>query len=822
MQALRSLRRAPGLGVAAILCIGIGAAATTTVATLVAAILLRPVPFPAADRLVRVWFDDPGANARISFSIPDVADFAAMPSLDAFVATARVRVAARLDNGAERMRGESVSRGYFDVLDLHAAAGRLLDDGDHAADAPPALVLSHGTWMRYYGGDPGVVGRDFKTEEAVYTIVGVTPRGFDGTVEDDVVQFFIPIERYEPRVLTTLRTQRPTWVIGRLKAGTSIAAAQQDAERVRAGLAAAYPDVYRKWGVRVEPFGESWRERLRSGGAILFGAAALLLMIAAVNVGCLLLARVLDRRRELAIRSALGASRATIATQLFMEALLLVVAGGALGLLAGPRLLHAFLAIAPLGRLTLPRYLRLETDAVTLVISVGILGVAGLLAGTVPALLGGRVAPGDVLREGGRGTFGPTAATRWGAMLIGGETALTLVLLVAGALLGRSYERMSTLDIGFDRHRIARLAVTLSRSDIGVDQQALPAIYDRLQRELATVPGVSRVGIVCPTLPPWDSASATVRLDGVDLPQATDGLRVGLHRVNEGLLPMLGARIVAGRNVDAADDREHARVAVISGTLARRFGGPERALGRSLTLLDDSLGAVRGSLRVVGVTEDLAYDGLVEEDTRRFARADQGADLKASRHDLYVSLLQYPQAVVSIGAYTTGDPGAIIEPLRRKIVEIAPTSVTHWIGRMDDEIALEYEPTRFYAILVVVFSSSALLLTSVGLFALLSHTAARRTGEMGLRLALGSSRTAAAALLLRGGLMPVVAGVAGGGVAAVLLSRAMTGLLFGVGGLDVLAFAGAVAALVVVALVASLVPARRVASIDPAIALRAD
>jgi predicted permease len=818
-QAVRTLRRAPGLGVAAVLCIGLGAAATTTVATLVSAVLLRPLPFPAADRLVRVWFDDPRVNSRISLSIPDVDDFAGIDAFDAFVATARVRVTAQLGDGTERMRGEGVSRGYFDVLGIRAAVGRLLTQTDHRPDAPAVMVLSHGTWVRHYGAEPGVIGHTVRTEGALYTIVGVAQPQFDGTVEDDVVEFFVPIEQYEPRALMTRRTARPVWAIGRLRPGSSIDAAQHAAGAVGKRLAATYPDIYRQWQVRVEPLGENWRERLRSGGAILFAAAAMLLMIAAVNVGSLLLARVVDRRRELAIRAAIGAGRGTIAAQLFAEALLIVLAGGALGVLAGPWLLHGFLAIAPLGRLTLPRYLVLEADALTVTLTVGALLAAGLFAGTLPALLGRRAAPGDVLHEDGRGVVGHASMRRWSAWLVAAETALTLVLLVAGGLLLRSYERLSTIDLGFERDRIARLAVTISRTDAG-DPARLPAVYDRLREELRAVPGVTRIGLVSPTLPPWEGDRTVVRLEGSEVSAPDGALRVGAHRADEGLLPLLGARIVSGRNIQSGDSPSTAPVAVISRSLSQLFGGPEQAVGRTLTLLGDDPSEPRGSVRVVGVADDIAYDGFIDEDTRRFVRADAGADVRTSRRDIYLPLTQFPETVISIGAYTEGEPAAVIEPLRKAIAAVAPTSATHWISTMRDEVALEYEPTRFYTMLVLAFSASALALTSAGVFALLSHAAARRSGEIGLRLALGATRAAAARELLKGALLPLGAGVVLGGATALSIGRLMSGVLFGVGAFDGVAFASAVGVLIAMALAASALPARRAASVEPGVVLR--
>ena len=815
--AARGLWRTPALCLAAIACIALGTAATSTVATLVSATMLRPVPFPHADRLVRIWLEEPQVNSRVPLSIPELSDFARMSSFDAFVGTARVRVVALLAQGAERLRGEGVSRGYFETLGIGAVRGRLLEAGDHEADAPAVAVISHGTWMRHYGGEP-VVGRQLRTARASYTIVGVAEQEFAGTVEDDIVELFIPIEQYEPRTLIASRTTRQSWVIARLGTGRGIGGAQAEAESILRAMAAQLPETYSRFRVHVEPLGESWREGLRNGGLVLFGAAALLLMIGAINVGCLLLARALDRRRELAIRAALGANRGHLMRQLFVEALVVVAVGGALGALAGPWVLDAFLALSPV---TLPPYLRLEPDVMTVALSAGTLAIAGMLAGTVPAMLGRRVTPGDVLREGGRGTLGAGAERRWGAPLIAGETALTLVLLVAGGLLVRSYERLSALDMGFERDRIARLAVTINGSDTG-DRSRLPAFYERLRRELEAVPGVDRVGLVSPTLPPWDAERARVRFDGLDAAQAPDGIEVGSHLADEGLLPMLGVGIVAGRNIAANDDAASAPVAVVSRSLAMRMGGPERALGRDVVFAaGDTTGtSPAGAFRIVGVADDIAYDGLAEQDTRRYIRYGDGADARAARYDVYVPLARFPMTVVSIGASTDGDPSALIEPLRRQIARIAPASAVHWTSAMGDEIALEYAPTRFYTVLVAVFSASALALTSIGLFGLLSHAASRRTSEMGLRLALGASRASTAGLLLRGGLWPLAAGVAVGVGGAILVAQAMAGMLYGVGTFDAIAFAVAVFALMTVALAAALIPAHRIATVDPVTALR--
>jgi putative ABC transport system permease protein len=286
---------------------------------------------------------------------------------------------------------------------------------------------------------------------------------------------------------------------------------------------------------------------------------------------------------------------------------------------------------------------------------------------------------------------------------------------------------------------------------------------------------------------------------------------------------MLGIGMLAGRNVTAADDRESAAVAVVSRSVAIRLGGVERAIGR-VVVLDGRMagGGPTGAFRVVGVAEDVAWDGLAEQDTRRFIQYADGGDPKAARYDVYVPLAQFPQTIVSIGASTAGDPEALVEPLRRRIAAMLPASAVHWTSAMGNEVAVEYAPARFYTVLVAAFSASALLLTSIGLFALLSHAAARRTSEMGLRLALGASPASAAGLLLRAGVLPVAVGIGGGLVGAMVVARAMSGLLYGIGRFDTSTFAAAVIALLGVTTAAGLIPARRVARIDPIAALRTD
>jgi putative ABC transport system permease protein len=814
-SAIRSLVRSPRLSLSAVACIGLGAAAVASVSTLVGATLLRPLPFPDAHRLARLWLADDN-DPRVSLSIPELREVEGLRSFDLVLGTARVRPVAVLEQGAVRLRGEAVTPGYFEALAVRALHGRLLEAADHRAEAPRVAVLSHGSWVNLYGSDPGVVGRAMRTDRSTYTIVGVAPASFGGTIENDIIELWVPLAQYEPANLIGNRRTRQSWAIGRLAPGVSLAAAQSEAESLLAALRESHPDVYKKMHVRVEPMGENWRGGLRRSNLLLLGASVLLLAVAATNVTGLLLARVLDRRRELAVRAALGAGRGRILRQLLLEALLIVAAGGALGMLVAPSVLRAFLELSPVD---FPAYVRVAPDPLALGLSLLVLCGAGLLAGCAPALVGSRVGPAEALKDGGRGAVGGRRERRWGSVMVTCEVALTVMLLVAGGLLLRSWERLQGTSLGYRSEGIVRLAVGVSNQDVRQPAD-LPAFRDRLRETLLAHPGVERVGLVWPTLPPWDALRARIRFPELPPDLAEEGLNVGTHLVDDGLLSTLDVPIIAGRGLTPADTT--LAVAVVSRAVAQRMGGLERALGSELSLVPhDDLGMdASGTFRVVGVSENVGYDGLGMQDTGRYIRYSDPSDAFGQGLDVYLPLGRAPARPLSIAVRVGGDAAAFVEPLRRRIAEVAPTSAVHWTGTMREELAREYAPSRFYAVLVTAFSVSALLLTAVGLFAVLSHGVIRRTGEIGLRVALGARPRHIRALVLRSGLLPLAWGALGGLGGAAALAGLLRGVLHGTAPLDAGAFLGATGVMLLVAVPASLLPARRAGALDPMRALR--
>jgi putative ABC transport system permease protein len=814
-----SLRSTPLLSIAAVLCAAIGVSATTAAAALFSAVAVRGVPFPEADRLVRVWLANTASGeTRGSLSIPELRDLDGhVAAFDAFLGTARSRAVGLLDSGAERLRGEGVTPDYFPTLGLRALHGRLLTTADFAADAPRVTVISARFWARRFGADPQVIGRPLRTEAAVFTIIGVAPGGFDGTVESDIIEFWMPLPQYLPATLIDNRGGRSAWAIARLAPGVTQATAQAELAGHLASWAEAHPSLYRDRQLRLEPMGENWRGSFKTGAALLLGAVVLLLVIAALNVAGLLVARTIDRRHELAMRAALGAGRATLVGDLVLEALLLAVIGGAIGAVVAPSLLDAVVATSPVN---LPPYLRLQVDGLALAIAVAAIVVAGLVAALAPAWLTSRVQPGDVLRGVGRGTLGGGWEQRWGVVLVGAEVALTLALLVTGSLLLRSFQTLNTWDVGFRVDGITRLAITFSRAD-AADAAALPAAYDRVRQAIAAYPSVERVGLVATTLPPWDADRVRVRFAGLPDTDRAEGLSVGLHLADEGLLPTLEVPLVAGRLL-AATDRGAAPVAVISRALADRMGGPDQALGQALQVLPG--GPVpETAARVVGVVDNVAYDGLAEQGAESGGtRVRTDAAWLQDRYDAYLPLSLAPQRIVSIGVATSGDAAALIPPLKRVIAQVAPTSAVHWDSAMADEVQLEFASTRFFALLVNAYSLGALALTATGVFAMLSHLVARRRSEIGLRLALGGESQHVIALIARLTAVPLGVGVVSGWALAAALAAAATSLLFGVERFDVASYALGTAVLVACGVIAAVVPARRALTIDPMRTMRSE
>jgi predicted permease len=806
-------------GLLTIACIALGTAAVGAVLSLVSVALLQPAPFPDAERLHRVWVARDGGDARIDLSLPEARELSAtMDALGSWAIAARSRAVARLPGGTERLRGEAVTPNYLGLLGIAPALGRGWGPDDFAAEAQPAALISDALWRRAFGANPAVLGRTLVTEERTLTIVGVLPAGFAGSIENDEVEYWLPLPQYIPARIRDDRDARQSWTLLRLDQGATPEALAAQLALVQADWKRRFPEQYRELALRSEPFGENWRAPLRGNALLLSAAVLVLLGIAALNVAALQLARALERRRELAVRAALGASRLRVAGWLFRESAALVLAGGALGALAATPLLKLFLLLMPGA---LPSYIRIGFDPLAVALSVAAIGMAALVAGAVPAVLGSRAAPAQALASGARGSTTGPREQRWGERLVAVELALTVVLLVAGGLLVRSWLAMSGLELGYRSDQVLRLAVTLDRGEAAAAGPLQP-LQQRLLEAVRSQPGVLAAGMVWPTLPPWDEQRLPIADPGAASAEAR--LTAGVHLVDPGLLDTLDIRLLHGRGIEASDWQQQARVAVISAALAERFGGAVQAVGREVDFGPEPAGGIfrtSGRFRIVGVAGNVAWDGLAEHGTGRTIRHGAGTDPRAQAFDVYLPLPPVARGL-SIAVHTGPDPLAMLDPVRRALASVAPGSAVHWVSSMEDELADEYAAARFYTLLVLAFASCAVLLAAVGLFALLSRTVLGRRGEIGIRLALGATAPRVAREVVLGGLRGAATGLAAGLVLAWIAARALEGFLYGVGPADPLAFAAAALVLSVFVLLAALLPARRAARVHPLLALQGD
>ena len=830
----RSLAKTPRLTGMALACLVVGLGATLSVLTLINALLIRPPPFPEADRLVRVWATIRGVSPRYDLSYLDYLDIRRQASsFEHFEGIARTRLTPRLDGVTVRLRGEGVSSGYFDLIDVRPATGRLFTPDEYQPAAPRVMLISDHLWTTSFGRDPEILERVLTARSVwdkpdatpvPYTIIGVMPPGFVGTIEEDESHFWIPLTHYVPRHFMDERGTDILWTLGRLKPGVSFETAAREVETIGQRLLAGYPDrpgspnggspdgdspdsdaADPQFGLWAQPFGESWRAELRRGLHLLLAASGLLLLITCTNVANLLLARLAKMEHELCLRRILGADQRRILRQLVRESLLLATLGGAGGLLLaawGTRIAVTTLAYE------VPSYIDLSPDGRVVVMAVLAILITGTGFGVLPAWLGSQLELSSRLRETGRGASGGRRQATFGRSLVIAEIALTFVLLVAAGLILRSYADLRSFDYGYRTDHLLRMSVTLNRGE-----HTTPADWRvfmrKVEKAVASYPGVRQAAVVCGTLPPWKPPAR-------DLIWTASGEtfeKVRRHRITAAYLPTMDIQLLHGRNIRHDDDETGTPVALLSQSLARTLAGDDGrgALGQELRV---ESGSEAGTYQVVGMVEDVRFAPEGARATKYGVRGELGE----GRH-FYLSGLQATGYVLSLAIHTEVEAASLIEPLRKLLGSLAPTSPVHWISTMDDEVALGYSDTRLYAFLVSFYTLCAVLLAGLGIYGVLANDVARRIGELGLRMAIGASRRDILRLVVGRSLRTVGVGIVVGAALAFALLGLTSGLLPGLTG-DPATFLLVALGLALLGVVACLGPALRAVRLEPAIALR--
>ena len=801
IHGVRYSRHRPGFALSVIATLAVGIAATTIVFGLVNALVLRPLPYADPSRLTfLLGWDTREEQMRFQLRYVDAADIASRVKTFEDVAIYRGWSATLSSGGLpERTVAYRVSGNMFGMLGVPAALGRTFSDSDLADGNDRMAVLSHGLWVRHFGADPTLVGRSISLNGEEHLVRGIMPPEFEFPIFNFKGDLWTPLI-VTPELTQAARDRSPSVVaIGRISDDSSIEAAQAAASAVMDGLALASPGTNAGRGVRVTPMALLGNEQAGPAYIVLAVAVGLVLLVACANAANLLLARGMTRGREMALRSALGASRFRLVRQLVTESAVLALAGGA----AGATL--AWLALEGV-RGSLPdfvirvlpgvSFIRLDGQALafTVVVSLGTVFLFGL----VPALRTvGRDLAGSI-KSGGLSVIDPSKQWLRRGLIVG-EVALSVVLLVATGLLARAAHHLTSADPGFDKERLLAFSVTLPsiRFPTAAERQTH---YERLLTGLGALPGVTGAGLVN-TLP-FSTSNETVAMtvDGV-ASSPGEAPRAGLRLVNDGYVDALGMTLVEGRGLRQADGTGSVLGVVVNRAFARRHFNGSSPLGRIIRL---EHGNNVEAATIVGLVSDVQHWALSESATP----------------EIYMHYSRDPRLTMSVAVRTDGAPSALIPSIRSKAAAIDPSTPLYDVDTMSRMVENSFIAQNMASSALVVFGCSALVLTALGLHGLLGFMVGLRAREIGVRVALGASRRSVIQLVLGQSLQLALAGLVIGLAMAVVAARGLATLLFGVGPGDPLTYIGAVLAIAAVALVASWMPTRRALQVLPITALR--
>jgi macrolide transport system ATP-binding/permease protein len=795
--ALRQLRKSPGFAVTAILILAIGIGASTAIFGFVDAALIRPLPYAHPERLVDVN-ESAAVFPRSNLSYPDFLDWKRLNEVfSSFDAYNQSGYLLRTASGSEPVPAVRVSSGFFRTLGVSPIIGRDFRDGEDQVQAPQTAILSYRTWQKRFGGRKNVVGETVSLSDVTFTIVGVLPQSFQFAPQGDS-EFWTTL-RAEGQCITS-RGCHGLYGIGRLKDGITVEAALANMKAIARQLEIQYPDTNRGQGAWVKPLSDVFVEDARPILLTLLGGAALLLLIACVNVSSLLLVRSENRKREIAVRGALGASRIRLLRQFTTEGLALAFVGGAFGLLAAQAAIQILTGLVSKDIIARAPYLvglGLNSHVVTFAIAISVL--ATILFSLTPTF---RLSIGDIrdgLAEGARGYAG-TMWRRFGANLVIVELAIAVVLLVSAGLLGKSLYRLLHVEVGFQPDHLATAEVYMSEVTYPKNPQQVEVARKILDR-VSSLPGVQSVGLTSVLPVSFNGNTTWIRIQGH--PYNGEHNEVNQRDVSSGFFATIRARLVEGRFFTEFDDASKPRVVIINQTLARKYFPGEDPIGKKIgntILAPDSL------CEVVGIVEDIR-DGSLD------------AEIWPA---VYYPFNQSPDSGFNIVARTAQSEASLLPAIVAAVREVDAAIGT--MNEMTFASKIDQSPSAYLhrssAWLVGGFAVVALLLGVIGLYGVIAYSVGRRTREIGVRMALGAQRKSVYQLILLEAAWLIGIGIVAGLFCAVGAATLIRGLLFGVRSWDAATLAAVACVLAVFALLASYIPARRAAQVDPMEALR--
>ncbi len=793
--AFRQLIKSPGFTAVTILTLALGIGACTAIFSVVNAVLLRPLDYPDPARLVVIRETQLPDFPEFSVSPPNYLDWEKQTkSYENLAAYSGSRINLTGDGEPQQLIGVKATAHYFDVYGIKPVLGRTFLPEEDAPGKNHVVVLSYPFWQRVFGGTADVVGRPIQLNGEPYTVIGVAPLGFGIASKVDA---WMPMAFDPKETANDNRGAHYLNVAGRLRPGVTVAQAEAELKVLAAQLATQYPDSNKGWGIFLMPLQDYSVRDVRAVLYTLLGAVGCVLLIACANIANLLLARATARHREISIRAALGASRARLVRQLLTESVLLALCGGLAGMLLARWGLDALLALAPAN---LPRVADIHLDAGVLAFSLALSVLTGLVFGIAPAWLAARADVNEALKQGSRGSTEGGARGRLRSALVVLEVTFALMLLGGAGLLARSFMQLTHVDSGFTPENATVLRLSLPQKKYALPEQQT-AFADALLERVKTLPGVQAVGLTH-SMPLVGDYVLGFNIEGRPAIAPSDLPNTNYYAVTPDYFRAMGIRLMRGRVFTAQDNAKTPRVAIINETLARQHFPNEDPIGKRINITNGP----DTWREIVGIVGDIKQ---------------YGPD-KATSNQSYEPFAQVPFSSLNLVIRTSGPPAALLSAIRPTVYAVDKDQPIGTIRPLEEIMADSIARQRFAMTLLTVFSAVALVIAAVGIYGVMAYSVVQRTGEFGIRMALGAQQRDVLRLVLVQGGKLIGLGLLIGLAATLAASRAMGSMLFNTSAQDPLTLGTITLLLGAVALVACLLPANRATKVNPIEALRAE
>jgi predicted permease len=794
----RMLRKSPGFTTVAVLTLALGIGANTAIFSVVDAVLLRPLPYADAERLVIAYQDAPQMGVKkTGISYPNFRDWEREThGFDELVAMRTSQFALSGTGEATNVIAGAVTSGYFPLFRVAPILGRTFEPRDDAPGAAGVAVLSERLWRSQFGSDPSLVGKTIQLEQRPFTVIGIVPGNFRPEIPDSRALLWVPL--LQDAIAQQLYQRRGGHYLhaaGRLKAGVTLAQAQSELESIEEALQIQFPNANKGWGARVISMQEDLTGNFRLALLVLLGAVGLVFLIACANVASLQMIRSTARQREIAIRAALGAGRIRLLQQFLTESILIGIAGGAAGLLAAFLLARGFVSWLPAD---LPRISEIHVNAEVLAFGLALAILAGIILGLAPAWRPSGRRFSDALQAGTRSAGEDTKRRALRSALVVAETTLAVVLLLGSGLLLRSFDRLANSDPGFNPFHLLTAGVSLDYTQYAAPQKLI-AFYNQVTDRMQAMPGARESAVAVPLPLASGYINLGFQVEGRPRLAQSQEPTANFVMVSPNYFHVMQIPLLGGREFSKMDSASAPKVCIVSRTVARTAFGNKDPIGKRI-----EIGYPESAAReIVGIVGDVKDMSLASSGTGQ----------------LYVPFVQNPLGGIGVAIRAQGDAAQLSSTVRSEFRAIDP-SLPVEMEPMNEAIDQSIMEPRFRATLLGLFGAMALLLAAIGIYGIISYNTGLRTREIGIRVALGAQRRDVLRLIVSQVLLLAASGVALGVVASFGLTRYLKSLLFHVSTLDAWTYAGVSALMIAVALAACYVPARRAMRVDPMVALR--